>query len=130
MAFFHKQSNHKEKLNLGGGRKLNSKSKLILAFTLISILLGVCSSLVYAEAEAGQATGPQAGLIAIGAGIAIGIAGLGAGLGLGVATSAIAAAGAERPEIIGRFFIYIVFIEAIAIYALIVAIFAITMLPA
>ena len=112
---------------------MNSKSKLILVFTLIPILLGVCSSLVYAEAaeaEAGQATGPQAGLIAIGAGIAIGIAGLGAGLGLGVATSAIAAAGAERPEIIGRFFIYIVFIEAIAIYALIVAIFAITMLPA
>ncbi|WP_309492556.1 ATP synthase subunit C [Candidatus Hecatella orcuttiae] len=70
------------------------------------------------------------GLMAIGAGIAIAVPGLGAALGLSMAVSAIAAAGAERPEIIGRFFIFVVFIEAIAIYALIVAIFIILMLPA
>ena len=70
------------------------------------------------------------GMLGIGAGIAIGIAGLGAGIGLGMGVSSVAAAGAERPEIIGRFFIYIVFIEAIAIYALIVAIFIVMMLPA
>ncbi len=39
-------------------------------------------------------------------------------------------AAAERPEIIGRFFIYIIFIEALAIYALITSIFIIMMLPA
>ncbi|MEM2915494.1 MAG: hypothetical protein QXH91_08880, partial [Candidatus Bathyarchaeia archaeon] len=82
-----------------------------------------------AEEGAGPSDTSALGFMALGAGIGIGVAGLGAGLGLGIATSGIAAAGAERPEIIGRFFIFIVFIEAIAIYALIVAIFVITMLP-
>ncbi len=111
---------------------MNSKPKLVLALALLLILLGICSSFVYAETtdtEANQAADNQVGMIAIGAAIAIAIPGIGAAFGLGMATSAIAAAGAERPEIIGRFFIYIVFIEAIAIYALIVAIFIITMLP-
>lgn len=111
---------------------MNSKPKLVLTLALLLILLGISSSFVYAETtdtEANQAADNQVGMIAIGAAIAIAIPGIGAAFGLGMATSAIAAAGAERPEIIGRFFIYIVFIEAIAIYALIVAIFIITMLP-
>jgi len=109
---------------------LNVKSKTLLFIVLVSIMVGLSVSCAYAAAEEGQAGGEALGWMALGAGIAIGIAGLGAAFGLGMATSAIAAAAAERPEIIGRFFIYIVFIEAIAIYALIVAIFIITMLPA
>ncbi|MGP3667172.1 MAG: ATP synthase subunit C [Candidatus Bathyarchaeota archaeon] len=112
---------------------MSLKLNLMLALTLVSIMLGACYSLTYAEAaEAEQAehSSAELGYIAIGAGIAISIPGFAAAWSLGTATSAIAAAGAERPEIIGRFFIYVVFIEAIAIYALIVAIFIITMLPA
>jgi len=60
------------------------------------------------------------GLLALGAGIAVGLAGLGAGLGMGVAGSAAMGAIAERPEIFGRTMIYIVFIEAIAIYGLVI----------
>ncbi|MHA1594018.1 MAG: V-type ATP synthase subunit K [Candidatus Baldrarchaeia archaeon] len=60
------------------------------------------------------------GLLALGAGIAVGLAGLGAGLGMGAAGSAAMGAIAERPEIFGRTMIYIVFIEAIAIYGLVI----------
>jgi V/A-type H+-transporting ATPase subunit K len=83
-------------------------------------------------AEAGAAEGQRTidfGMIAVGAGIAIGFAGLGAGIGLGTATAGIAGAGAEKPEIIFRLFIYVVFIEAVAIYGLIVSIFVMVMLP-
>lgn len=82
-----------------------------------------------AEAAAGEQRTIDFGILALGAGIAIGFAGLGAGIGLGTATAAIAGAGAERPEIITRLFIYVVFIEAVAIYGLIVSIFVIVMLP-
>ena len=114
---------------------MNPKLKILLFTAIISKIAGLATSLAYAQTvEANQAevtsVAPNIGLMALGAGIAIAIAGFGAAIGLGMATSAIAAAGAERPEIIGRFFIFIVFIEALAIYALIVAIFIITMLPA
>jgi len=63
----------------------------------------------------------ESGLGKIGAGIAIGVAGFGAGIGMGTAGAAAIGAIAERPEVFGRTMIYIVFIEAIAIYALVVA---------
>ncbi|MEM2905911.1 MAG: ATP synthase subunit C [Candidatus Bathyarchaeia archaeon] len=61
------------------------------------------------------------GLGFIGAGIAMGLAGLGVGLGMGTASSAAVGAMTERPEVFGRTLIYIVFIEAIAIYAMVIA---------
>lgn len=109
------------------------KLKILLLTAILAVLVGIGLTSTFAgAAEVGEKTvdSQALGMIALSAGIAIGIPGIGAALGLGMATSAIAAAGAERPEIIGRFFIFIVFIEAIAIYALIVAIFIITMLPA
>jgi F0F1-type ATP synthase membrane subunit c/vacuolar-type H+-ATPase subunit K len=113
---------------------LEAKLKILLLTAILAVLIGIGVTSTFAgAAEVGEkaTVDSQAlGLMALGAGIAIGIPGIGAALALGMATSAIAAAGAERPEIIGRFFIFIVFIEAIAIYALIVAIFIITMLPA
>jgi len=57
------------------------------------------------------------------------LAGLGAGIGLGIGVAAIAGAGAEKPEIMSKSFIFVVFIEAIAIYGLIVSFFIILMLP-
>lgn len=106
-------------------------SKIFLMLLLGIALIGAASlTQVYALDEATTiAVASQLGLMAIGAGIAIAVPGLAAGIGLSLATSSIAAAGAERPEIIGKFFIFIVFIEAIAIYGLIVAVFIIMMLP-
>ena len=102
---------------------------LLLAFTLlVAGVLNVGSAMAAEAAEGGQRI-IDFGMLALGAGIAIAIAGFGAGIGLGTATAAIAAAGAERPEIIPRLFIYVVFIEAVAIYGLIVSIFIIVMLP-
>ncbi|MFX1251277.1 MAG: ATP synthase subunit C [Promethearchaeota archaeon] len=58
---------------------------------------------------------------AIGAGIAIGLVGFGVGIGMGSATSAAVGAMAERPEIFSRALIFIVLIEAIAIYGFVIA---------
>jgi len=58
------------------------------------------------------------GLFLVGAGIAAGLAALGAGVGLGTASAAAIGAIAEKPELLGRTLLYIVLIEAIAIYGL------------
>ncbi|MEM3736711.1 MAG: ATP synthase subunit C [Candidatus Bathyarchaeia archaeon] len=109
--------------------KINSK--MFFIFVLGVSLVGAANLLnVHAQDEATTAAvASQLGLMAIGASIAIAGPGLGAGIGLSIATSSIAAAGAERPEIIGKFFIFVVFIEAIAIYGLIVAVFIMLVLP-
>jgi len=62
------------------------------------------------------------GLKYIGAGIAVGLAGLGASIGIGMAFSVITTAITENPEIFGKAFLFIVLIEAVAIYGLLVAI--------
>jgi len=65
------------------------------------------------------------GLIALGAAIAIGIASCGAAIGIGMATSKAVDATARQPEIAGKIqtllMTSIVFIEATAIYALVVS---------
>ncbi len=58
----------------------------------------------------------------IGVALAIGLVGAAAALGMGSAASAGAAAITERPENFGRVVIFLVFIEAVAIYGLVVAI--------
>ena len=61
------------------------------------------------------------GGLATGAGLAIGLAGLGAGVGMGTASSAIVGAISEKPELFGRSFIFVILIEAIAIYGLVIS---------
>ena len=65
------------------------------------------------------------GLAGIGAGIAIGLGALGAGLGMGIAAGKAVEAGARQPEIFGKIqtllLTAIVFIESVAIYALVTA---------
>jgi F-type H+-transporting ATPase subunit c len=67
----------------------------------------------------------DSGLIALGAAIAIGIASCGAAIGIGMATSKAVDATARQPEIAGKIqtllMTAIVFIEATAIYALVVS---------
>ncbi len=65
------------------------------------------------------------GLIAIGAGLAIGLAAGFAGIGIGIASGKAFEASARQPELAGKIstllFTAIVFIEATAIYALVVS---------
>ena len=74
----------------------------------------VDTSIAVAEANA-------AGLAKLGAGFAIGLAGLGAGIGMGIVSSASLAAMVDKPELFSRAILFIVLIEAIAIYGLVVA---------
>ncbi len=69
------------------------------------------------------------GGVAIGSGLAIGLAGLGAGVGMGTASSAIVGAISEKPEMFGRSFIFVILIEAIAIYGLVISFILIGKLP-
>jgi V/A-type H+-transporting ATPase subunit K len=108
---------------------MGSRLKAILLVAgLVIVAAAFTSGTVFAQTDTGGAT-QSLGLIGVGAGLAIGLAGLGAGIGLGIGVAAIAGAGAEKPEIMSKSFIFVVFIEAIAIYGLIVSFFIILMLP-
>ena len=58
----------------------------------------------------------------IGAALAVGIAGAAASIGMGMAGSAAIGAIVEKPDLFGKAFLFIVLIEAVAIYGLLVAI--------
>ncbi|MEM1511389.1 MAG: ATP synthase subunit C [Candidatus Jordarchaeales archaeon] len=95
-----------------------------IAAALLAVALAYATSLVLAQIPSYitlMEPSLESGLGKLGAGVAIGIAGLGAGIGMGTAGAAAIGAIAERPEVFGRTMIYIVFIEAIAIYALVIA---------
>lgn len=68
--------------------------------------------------QAAQAVASDKGLFLVGAGIAAGLASCGAGIGLGTASAAAIGAIAEKPEMLGRTLLFVVLIEAIAIYGL------------
>ncbi len=100
------------------------KSRRMLLAVLL-MLVGIAAISLMAVVSYSQQTAPQQapaipekGLYLIGAGVAAGLAALGASLGLGTATAAAIAAIAEKPEVFGRTLVYIVLIEAIAIYGL------------
>jgi V/A-type H+-transporting ATPase subunit K len=100
--------------------------KLSRRLFLILLMAGIFSAstaMILTKQISGQpqALTDQLGFTMIGAGLAIGLAGLGAGLGMGTASAAAIGAVAEKPEVFARTLIYIVFIEAIAIYGLVVA---------
>jgi len=61
------------------------------------------------------------GLAVLGAGVVLGLAGLGVGIGLGTLGAAGAGAVAEKPEVFSKVVLFIVFVEAIAIYAMTLA---------
>ena len=71
------------------------------------------------------ATMDPKGFAGLGAGIAIGLGALGTGIGMGIAAGKAVEAGARQPEIFGKIqtllLTAIVFIESVAIYALVTA---------
>jgi V/A-type H+-transporting ATPase subunit K len=101
------------------------KSRRMLLAALL-MLVGIATISLMAAVSYSSQTSPQQqvpaipekGLFLVGAGIAAGLAALGAGLGLGTASAAAIAAIAEKAELFGRTLVYIVLIEAIAIYGL------------
>jgi V/A-type H+-transporting ATPase subunit K len=67
--------------------------------------------------------------LAVGAGLAIGLAGIGASLGMGTASAAALGAITEKPETFGKSILYVVFIEAVAIYGFVIAFLLIGYVP-
>jgi V/A-type H+-transporting ATPase subunit K len=98
---------------------------------VILLFCGLVLSLLAFGSVAAQspAQGQDVGLSMLAAGLAIGLAGLGAALGMGTAGSAAVGAIAEKPEVFSKTLIYIVFIEAIAIYGLVVAFMILIKIP-
>jgi V/A-type H+-transporting ATPase subunit K len=82
----------------------------------ISSMVAIGFSQSPAQAVVGGIT--DKGLFLVGAGIAAGLASFGAGIGLGTASAAAIGAIAEKPEMLGKTLLFVVLIEAIAIYGL------------
>ncbi len=102
---------------------MKPKHQLILSFLLMLIGVVTISSMVVVAFSQGttqpqQAVASDKGLFLVGAGIAAGLASCGAGIGLGTASAAAIGAIAEKPEMLGRTLLFVVLIEAIAIYGL------------
>jgi len=78
-------------------------------------------------------TGDGAGMailgLAIGAGLALGLAGVGAAIGMGTASAAALGAITEKPETFGKSILYVVFIEAVAIYGFVIAFLLVGYIP-
>jgi V/A-type H+-transporting ATPase subunit K len=67
--------------------------------------------------------------LALGAGLALGLAGVGASLGMGTASAAALGAITEKPETFGKSILYVVFIEAVAIYGFVIAFLLVGYIP-
>jgi len=67
--------------------------------------------------------------LAIGAGLVLGLTGIGASLGMGTASAAALGAITEKPETFGKSILYVVFIEAVAIYGFVIAFLLVGYIP-
>ena len=89
---------------------------MLLAICLLGLTVLTATS-AFAQEET-----DTSGLKYIGAALAVGIAGAAAAIGMGMAGSAAVGAIVENPDLFGKAFLFIVLIEAVAIYGLLVAI--------
>jgi V/A-type H+-transporting ATPase subunit K len=92
-------------------------SVLLMAVGIVTISSMVVVGFSQSPTQVIQGTSDK-GLFLVGAGIAAGLASCGAGIGLGTASAAAIGAIAEKPEMLGRTLLFVVLIEAIAIYGL------------
>ena len=98
--------------------------RMVFRTLLILGVMGIITltaTTVFAQEDNDTVT-DTSGLKYIGAGIAVSIAGLGASIGMGMAGSAAIGAIVENPELFGKVFLFVVLIEAVAIYGLLAAI--------
>jgi len=100
-------------------KRVRALSLLLALFGLV--IVTTCAFNVVAAASEQADRGQALGLSKLGAGFAIGLAACGAGIGLGTVSAAAIGAIAEKPELFGRTMIYVVFVEAVAIYGLVIS---------
>ncbi len=93
-------------------------SLAISAFIITVSALGLDATTYANVTQIGMT--PEAGKF-IGAGLAVGLAGIGAGMGMGPASSAAIGAIAEDRAMFGNSILFVVLIEAIAIYGLLIS---------
>jgi V/A-type H+-transporting ATPase subunit K len=98
---------------------MRQKKFLLLSLVVMGIFL-IVTTAAYAFSAAQEEQAFEKGLFLIGAGLGAGLACFGAAIGMGTASAAAIGAIAEKPEVFGRTLLYIVFIEAIAIYGLVI----------
>jgi V/A-type H+-transporting ATPase subunit K len=96
-----------------------------VVFSALHVARGPGYEMLQALSDAGMAI---MGL-AIGAGLALGLAGVGAGVGMGTASAAALGAITEKPETFGKSILYVVFIEAVAIYGFVIAFLLLGYIP-
>lgn len=101
--------------------KIKNWMKFVLFLWCVTLLVLMITLAVHGQ-EGTTTELTNQGDLAIGAGLAIGLAGLGAGVGMGNASAAAIGAITEKPEVFGKSMIFIVMMEAIAIYGLVIAI--------
>ncbi|HDI47042.1 MAG TPA: V-type ATP synthase subunit K [Candidatus Methanomethylia archaeon] len=106
-----------------------SKRRLYILFLLLPLFTGLFAAATVSvlAAMSPRPAGEEApaaidaGMLALGAGIAIGGAGIGAGIGIAGSGSAAISVLAEKPEAFFKAFIIVTLAEAVAIYGLIIA---------
>jgi V/A-type H+-transporting ATPase subunit K len=91
--------------------------------------LGVPVNPGFVPAQMADAAGWAILGLGVGAGLALGLAGIGAGLGMGTASAAALGAITEKPETFGKSILYVVFIEAVAIYGFVIAFLLVGYIP-
>lgn len=98
--------------------------KEMYAVSVLSIVPGRDFSLL-------QTTDSTLGIIglALAAAITMGTAGVGAALGMATTSAAALGAITERPELFGKTVLYVVFIEAVAIYGFVIAFMLVGYIP-
>ncbi|TFG31908.1 V-type ATP synthase subunit K [Candidatus Thorarchaeota archaeon] len=97
--------------------------------SLVLDALNVPSNHGYELLQTSDSTGLAILGIAIGAGLALGLSGVGASLGMGTASAAALGAITEKPETFGKSILYVVFIEAVAIYGFVIAFLLVGYIP-
>lgn len=95
---------------------------LVAIVPIIMLITLVTSVQAAVQTPVTQTASSDAGLLAVGAGLAVGLAGLGAGVGLSRSGAAAISSLAEKPETFFRAFLIVTLCEAVAIYGLVIAI--------
>ena len=89
--------------------------------TTVLRALGAPVDTGFVPAQLGDGDGIAILGLGVGAGLALGLAGIGAALGMGTASAAALGAITEKPETFGKSILYVVLIEAVAIYGFVIA---------
>jgi len=100
------------------GNIMKKNDLIIGLLAVVALIILTAKGTFAAEIPLGE----EGDMRPLGAALAIGLAGIGSALGMGSAGSAGIGALVEKPEIFGKIFLFIVLIEAVAIYGLLVAI--------